>query len=98
MAGAKHDKTYFESDDYDDAKNNLKDSDVDDDDEEEEIVPDTRQTLVEPSPVFLPDLYDSDHLHRHHRRDESVLNIRNSVINSSPVQVSNCMIIVPTLF
>lgn len=67
-------------------KNN--ESDEDDDDEEEEIVPDTRQTLIEPSPVFLPVQYDTDHLHRHHRRDESVLNNPKDVINSTPVQVN----------
>lgn len=45
--------------------------------------------LIEPSPVFLPDQYDTDHLHRQHRsRDDSVLNIPKG-INSSPVQVSN---------
>lgn len=67
----------------------LRDSESDDDDEEEEIVPDTRQTLVEPSPVFSPDQFDTDHLHRHHRRDESVLNNPKGIINSSPIQVNN---------
>lgn len=66
----------------------MKDSE-DDDDDEEEIIPDTRQTLIEPSPVYLPIQYDTDHLHRHHRRDESVLNIPNGGINSTPVQVNN---------
>lgn len=92
MTGAKHDKflTNFESDDYDETKNTLKDRESDDDDEdEEEIIPDTRQTLVEPSPVFIYDQYHTDHLHRHHRRDESILLIPKDIINSTPVQVNN---------
>lgn len=68
----------------------MKDSEDDDeDDDDEEIIPDTRQTLIEPSPVYLPIQYDTDHFHRHHRRDESVLNVPNGDINSTPVQVNN---------
>jgi len=62
--------------------------DNDDDDEEEEIIPDTRQTIIEPSPVYILHKYDTDHYHRHHRRDESVLNMPKD-INSTPVQVNN---------
>lgn len=82
------------SDDYDETKNVLRDSESDsnDDEEEEEIIPDTRQTLIEPSPVFLPVMYDTDHFHRHHRRDESVLNIPKDIINSTPVQVKYLLI------
>jgi len=94
VTGAKLDKMLakLDVDYYDEMKNTPKNNEPDDDgddDEEEEIVPDTRQTLIEPSPVFLPVQYDTDHLHRHHRRDESVLNNPKSVINSTPVQVNN---------
>lgn len=44
---------------------------------------------IEPSPVFLPVEYETDRLHRHHRRDESVLNIPKGIIDSTPVQVNN---------
>lgn len=94
MAGTKRNKTAnFESNDYDDANNVQKDSrsdDVDiDEDINEEIVPDKGQTIIEPSPVFLPDQYDTNHLHRQHRsRDDSLMNIPKD-INSTPVQVSN---------
>lgn len=63
--------------------------DNDDEEEEEEIIPDVRQTIIEPSPVYIPHYYDTDHYHRHHRRDESVLNIPKDIINSTPVQVNN---------
>lgn len=93
MTGAKHEKSFtnIDSDDYDETKNTLKDREIDDDDEdEEEIIPDTRQTLVEPSPVFIFDQYATDHLHRHHRRDESILSIPNDIIiNSTPFQVKS---------
>lgn len=93
MAGTNSDKTLGNSDDYDDETKVIhRGSESDDDDDEEEIVPDTRQTLIEPSPVFLRDQYDTDHLHRHHRRDESVLNFPKDIINSTPVQVNNLMI------
>jgi hypothetical protein len=59
------------------------------DDDEEEIVPDLRLPAIEPSPYFLPAMYDTDRLHRHHRRDESTLNILKGVISSTPVQVIN---------
>lgn len=72
--------------------------DSEDDDDEEEIVPDTRQTLIEPSPVYLPVQYDTDHFHRHHRRDESILNISNGSINSTPVQVNNFIHLILILF
>ncbi|KAE9531612.1 hypothetical protein AGLY_010818 [Aphis glycines] len=73
-------------DDYDDTKYVNTQSYNDDDDEEEEIIPDTRQLIIEPSPSYLNHQYDTDHYHRHHRRDESVLNIPKGIINSTPVQ------------
>lgn len=68
-------------------------NDNNDEDEEEEIIPDTRQTIIEPSPVYIPHQYDTDHYRRHHRRDESVLNIPKDIINSTPVQVNNSTIL-----
>lgn len=59
------------------------------DDDEEEIIPDLRLPAIEPSPYFLPAMYDTDRLHRHHRRDESTLNIPKGIISSTPVQVNN---------
>ncbi|XP_050422099.1 dystroglycan 1 [Adelges cooleyi] len=94
VSGTKHDKIAANFDDDDDeTKQGVKENDTDDenddddndDDDDDEIVPDTRKTLVEPSPVFLPDQYDTDHLHRHYRRDENVLDAQKSVINSTPV-------------
>lgn len=51
--------------------------------------------LVEPSPVFLPDIYDSNHLHRQYRSGEDPkppINIQIITDNLSytPVQVINC--------
>lgn len=92
MTGAKHDKT-FESDDDDEIKNTQRDgeSDDDSDEDEEEILPDTRQTLIEPSPVFIPHQYDTNRIHMHHRRDESILNVPVGIIDStSVIQVNNC--------
>lgn len=91
MTGTKQDTISgsVKLDDYDDTKYVNTQSYNDDDDEEEEIIPDTRQLIIEPSPSFLNHQYDTDHYHRHHRRDESVLNIPKGIINSTPVQVIN---------
>ncbi|XP_050539992.1 dystroglycan 1 [Daktulosphaira vitifoliae] len=89
--GMKHSKviTNFEIGDSEEKKNVQDDinNDEDDDDisDDDEIIPDSRKTLVEPSPVFLPDQYDTDHLHRHHRRDESVMDFQKDSISPSPV-------------
>ncbi|XP_026809474.1 dystroglycan [Rhopalosiphum maidis] len=88
VAGAKQDTISgnVKLDDYDDTKNVNTQSYNDDDEEEEEIIPDTRQLIIEPSPSYINHQYDTDHYHRHHRRDESVLNIPKDIINSTPVQ------------
>lgn len=84
----------FGSDDYDEIKNTQNDhfkygESDDDDEDEDDIVPDTRQIMnIEPSPVFIPDQFDTDHLHRHQRRDESILNMAKGTINSTPVEVN----------
>lgn len=87
MTSVNKNKGNVEFGDYGETKNVLKDSESDDD-EEEDIVPDV-MTIIEPSPVFLPREYDPTHYHRHHRRDESVLNIPKDIINSTPVPVNN---------
>jgi len=94
VAGAKQDAISgnVKLDDYDDTKNVNTQSYNDDDEEEEEIIPDTRQLIIEPSPSYINHQYDTDHYHRHHRRDESVLNIPKDIINSTPVQVINSYI------
>ncbi|VVC32541.1 Hypothetical protein CINCED_3A011068 [Cinara cedri] len=91
LTGAKYDKSSSTNSESDDTKNTIKDNESDDDvDDDEEIIPDTRQTLVEPSPVFIFDQYATDRLHRHHRRDESILVIpKDIMINTEPVQSTN---------
>jgi len=98
MTGAKQASNSENTAEFDDNDDSLTRSlntppDNDDDDEEDEIVPDTRQTIIEPSPVYIPHMYDTDHYHRHHRRDESVLNIPKDIIDSTPVQVNNSNIL-----
>lgn len=59
------------------------------DDDNEEIIPNQMLPIIEPSPIYLPHMYDTDHLHRHHRRDESTLNIPKGIISSTPAHVIN---------
>lgn len=49
--------------------------------------PDLIPAIIEPSPYYLPIQYNTNHFHRHHRRDESTLNIPIGMISSTPVQV-----------
>lgn len=88
----KHNKivSNFEGNEFERKKIQDYENDDDDDDDisdDDEIIPDSRKTLVEPSPVFLPDQYDTDHLHRHYRRDESIKDFQKDSIGSSPVLV-----------